>query len=88
MPPDPSEIEATGKKSATKTKAAPSAGGRKLPVAALAGLLAVLVLAAGGWFVWNRFMNKPAADPAATESIFARASSLAGAGKYDQAASH
>lgn len=86
VPPDPSEIAAAGKKSAAKTKAAPAAGtGRKLPVAALAGLLAVLVLAAGGWFVWNRFMNKPAADPAATESIFARASSLAGAGKYDQA---
>jgi tetratricopeptide (TPR) repeat protein len=35
--------------------------------------------------VWNRFMSKPASDPAVTQSIFARASSLASQGKYDQA---
>ena len=87
MPPDPSVAATGGKKTATaKSKAAPAAASaRKLPVGALAALLAILVLGGGGWFVWSRFMNKPEADPAATQSIFARASSLAATGKYDQA---
>lgn len=91
MPPDPDEIApaatTTGKKSGT-TKAAKAAApktAKKLPMGALAALLAVLVLGGGGWFVWSRFMSKPDADPAATQSIFDRASMLAANGKFDAA---
>jgi len=87
IPPDPGEAmpAASGKKSgAVKAKAAPKPA-RKLPLGAIAAVLAVLVLGAGGYFAWDRFMSKPEADPAQTQSIFARASALAGRGKYDQA---
>lgn len=89
MPPDPGTAAApaaAGKKAAAApSKAKAPAAGRKLPMGAIIAVLAVLVLGAGGYFVWSRFMGKPASDPAATQSIFARASSLAAKGKYDQA---
>jgi tetratricopeptide (TPR) repeat protein len=78
------EPRVSGKReAAAKTKSAAPA--RKLPLGALAAVLGLLVLGAGGWFVWNSFMNKPEVDPGATQAILARASSLAGSGKYDQA---
>lgn len=64
---------------------APKPASRKLPLGAIAALVGVLVIGAGGWFAWSRFMNKPEADPAAASAIFTRASSLASSGKYDQA---
>ena len=85
-PPPPSA--AAGKKTsgaAAASKAAPASSGRKLPMTAIIAVVALLVLAAGGWFVWSRFMSKPASDPAVTQAIFARASSLAATGKFDQA---
>ena len=85
VPPDAAPAAATRKGAAAKAKAAPAAGGRKLPMGALLAVLALAVLGAGGWFVWNRFMGKPESDPAATQSIFQRASTLAAQGKYDQA---
>ncbi|HYK00726.1 MAG TPA: tetratricopeptide repeat protein [Thermoanaerobaculia bacterium] len=88
MPPDPGAAPApaattkSGKqKAATKAPAA----GRKLPMGVIAAVLAVLVLGAGGWFVWSRFMNKPEAEQGAGQAIIARASALASTGKYDQA---
>ena len=87
VPPD-AATAAAGKKAGAATKARPAPaveGGRKLPVGAIAAVLALLVLGGGGWFVWTRFMSKPATDPAAAQSIFARASTLASQGKYDQA---
>lgn len=84
VPPDPSEMAARpGKKAAPAKAKAAAAGGRKLPVAAVIGLMVVLL--AGGWWVWQNFMSKPDIDTSATESIFARASMLAAQGKYDQA---
>jgi tetratricopeptide (TPR) repeat protein len=90
VPPDPDEIApaATRGKKAAAAKAAKTAApktAKKLPMGALAALLAVLVLGGGGWFVWTRFMSKPDADPAATQSIFDRASTLAANGKFDAA---
>jgi tetratricopeptide (TPR) repeat protein len=74
--------KASGKQPAAKT-AAPA---RKLPMGLIATILAVLVLGGGGWFVWNRFMNKPeTTDTAEGQAIIARASMLAKTGKYDQA---
>ncbi|HYI11366.1 MAG TPA: tetratricopeptide repeat protein [Thermoanaerobaculia bacterium] len=81
--PSPAAAPKSGKQAAAPAKAKGPA--RKLPVGALAAILGVLVLAAGGWFAWSRFMSAPEADPAATQAILARASMLASTGKYDQA---
>lgn len=80
------EEEVAPKKAAKKEirKAKPSAG-RKLPVGAIAGVLALLILGGGGWFAWNRFMNKPEADPATAEAVFTRAATLANRGAFDEA---
>jgi tetratricopeptide (TPR) repeat protein len=87
VPPSPSSAaSSSGKRetaSASKSKA-PS-GGRKLPMTAIAAVIGALLLLGAGWFVWSRFMSKPETDPAATQAILARASSLASTGKYDQA---
>jgi tetratricopeptide (TPR) repeat protein len=81
---DVAQPRVSGKReAASKTKS--TAPARKLPIGALLAVLAVLLLGAGGWYVWNTFMNQPEADPAATQGILDRASRLAGTGKYDQA---
>jgi tetratricopeptide (TPR) repeat protein len=85
VPPDTPPATAAKKGAPAKGKTAPAAGGRKLPMGAVLAVVALMVLGAGGWFVWNRFMSKPESDPAATQSIFQRASALAAQGKYDQA---
>ncbi len=88
LPPDPGAAPAAAATTKSgKQKAAPkaAAGGRKLPMGAIAAVLAILVLGAGGWFVWTRFMDKPEAEQGAGQAIIARASALASSGKYDQA---
>jgi tetratricopeptide (TPR) repeat protein len=89
LPPDPGtaarpEATTSKKLAAAKAAAAPAAK-RSLPIGAILAVLGILILGAGGWFVWSRFMNKPADDPAATQALFTRASSLAKRGQYDQA---
>ena len=86
VPPSPAAAPAaaktTGKQAAAKT-AAPA---RKLPMGLIATILAIVVLGAGGWFVYDRFMNKPEVDgTGAGQALIARASMLARTGKYDQA---
>lgn len=93
MPPDPDDapaaVPATSASGRQKAAAAPKAksSARKFPMTVLAGVLTVFVLGAGGWFVWNRFMNKPAEETNASagQSIMARASALANNGKFDEA---
>jgi tetratricopeptide (TPR) repeat protein len=89
-PPDPGAAAtpaqaARGKSGATAPVKGEATGGRRLPVGLLATIVALLVLGGGGWFAWNRFVKAPEADPAATGQTLARATALAGAGKYDQA---
>jgi tetratricopeptide (TPR) repeat protein len=80
IPPPPA---ATSKK---ETKPAKVAGARRpLPMTAIAAVVGALVIILGGWFVWSRFMNSPESEPGAAQAVIARASSLASAGKYDQA---
>jgi predicted negative regulator of RcsB-dependent stress response len=69
----------------TQIPKAKGRSGRKLPIGAIAAVLGVLILGAGGWYAWTHFMTKPEADPAATQAIFSRAGALARNGKYEQA---
>jgi tetratricopeptide (TPR) repeat protein len=87
IPPDVSGTApaATTKSGKQKAAAKAPAGGRKLPMGAIAAIVAILVLGAGGWFVWSRFMDKPEAEQGAGQALIARASALASTGKYDQA---
>ena len=94
IPPDPDELEepapakTAGKaKTATKPSKAvkPAGPPRKLPVGLIAAVLAVVLLAGGGYFFWTKFMSAPVENPAATTGIFSRAASLAAKGQYDKA---
>lgn len=88
IPPDPADAAAAsakGKKAAAPAKAKAPATARKLPVGAIAVVLALLFAGVGGWYVWQNFMSKPDTDSSATESIFQRASTLAASGQYDKA---
>jgi tetratricopeptide (TPR) repeat protein len=72
----------TGKVSRPKVSAPP----RKLPLATIGAVLGAIVLLAGGWFAWQRFQtSKPVVETGAGQAVIARATTLAGVGKYDQA---
>jgi tetratricopeptide (TPR) repeat protein len=74
----------TTKTAATKKTAAPAAA-RKTPTGLIAAILAAVLLLGGGWYVWSNFMNDADEQVGDTSAVFARASSLGKAGKYDQA---
>ena len=84
--PAPAAIPSPAKKVAKpKAGAAPAtakSGGR---MGVFATIAAVVIVAAAGWFVWTKYMSKPAHDPAATQSIFRQAGALAKRNQFDQA---
>ncbi|HEV7425988.1 MAG TPA: tetratricopeptide repeat protein [Thermoanaerobaculia bacterium] len=83
-PPDSPPATSAAKK-AVKTKAAPAPSKRSSSMGVLLTIAAVVIVAAAGWFVWSKYMSKPAEDPAATQAIFVQANSLAKRQRYDQA---
>jgi len=83
-PPDPVVAPIPAKKAATATTVAP-AKKRSASSGVLLTILAVMIIAAAGWFVWSKYMSKPSYDPAATQAIFVQANSLAKRQRYDQA---
>jgi tetratricopeptide (TPR) repeat protein len=89
LPPDPMAAPpaaaASGKKAAVKS--APAAAKKPLPLGLIGAVVGLVVLLGGGWFVWSKYMAKPAVDPAATGLILKEAQTLAQQGKYDQAMS-
>lgn len=80
--PVPAAKAAPAKKAA---KAKPAASGRKLPMGAIAALVGVLIVGAGGWFAWTKFGSGGESDSATALSVFNRASALAGSGRFDEA---
>jgi tetratricopeptide (TPR) repeat protein len=84
-PPDAAPISVPSKKP-VKTKAAPAGTAkRSASSGVLLTIVAVLIVAAAGWFVWSKYVAKPPYDPAATQAIFVHANSLAKRQRYDQA---
>ena len=67
-----------------KEKAAPSPR-RGSSMGIIATIAGVLVVAALGWFVWSKYMAKPAYDPSATEATIHQAEALAKRGRFDDA---
>ncbi|MGZ8829563.1 MAG: tetratricopeptide repeat protein [Thermoanaerobaculia bacterium] len=80
-PPAPAARRPAAGKAAPK----PSAASAKRPTALIAVVVIVLVVIAGGWFAWTKFMRHPATDPGAAHAAFDRATELSQQGKYDQA---
>jgi tetratricopeptide (TPR) repeat protein len=83
QPPEPAPApakKATAGKPITKAPVK-----KKTSMAPLAAVIAIVVLAAGGWFAWTKFANKTAIDPAATKAAFTQANTLAKRSQYDQA---
>ena len=70
------------KANAPVAQAAAKRGSSMGVIATIAG---VVIAAALGWFVWSKYMAKPAYDPSATQSTIHQAESLAQRGHYDEA---
>lgn len=86
LPPEPLAIPAPAPaKTSSKEKAVRPAGATRslMPVIVVVGLVAIL--GGGGWYVWQKFFNKPAETSAASEATLKQAEALAKSGKYDQA---
>jgi tetratricopeptide (TPR) repeat protein len=84
-PPDAPPPIAIPAKKAAKADAAPAAKTRSASTGILLTIVAVVVVAAAGWFLWSKYMAKPPYDPAATQAIFVQANSLAKRQRFDQA---
>jgi tetratricopeptide (TPR) repeat protein len=88
MPPEPAAVPAAPATKKEKEKAARAAvtTAKKSGVMTLVAVVGIVaVLGAGGWFAWQKFMNRPAETGAATQATFSQAAALAKRGKYDQA---
>jgi tetratricopeptide (TPR) repeat protein len=83
-PPDAPPLPIPAKK-VIPAKAAAPAKKRSASTGILLTIVAVVIVAAAGWFLWSKYMSKPPYDPAATQAIFVQANSLAKRQRYDQA---
>jgi tetratricopeptide (TPR) repeat protein len=84
-PPSAARKTAGAAKPAARPEPAPSSATSGSAMRAVIAVVVLAVLAGGGWFAWKKFMAKPPANTAATESIFTSANSLAQKGQYDAA---
>ncbi|HEX8169713.1 MAG TPA: tetratricopeptide repeat protein [Thermoanaerobaculia bacterium] len=94
IPPDPGTVAAappvqSGAKAkraaaATAPQARPATA-RRLPVGLLAAILGIVILAGAGYFAYTKFSGGDEPAPTTSQATFARASSLANSGKFDQA---
>ena len=88
IPPPPSADGAPAAAPAKEVKKAKAISPpRQLPTRAIAIVLGVLVLGAGGWFAYQKFFDKSDEETTSADSqaVLSRAKTLAGLGKYDDA---
>src|ERR1051326_5071069 len=87
MPPEPAAAPVAVPAKKKEKVARPAAGPAKKSgvMSLLVVVLIVAVLGAGGWFAWQKFVNKQPETAAASQATFRQASALAQRGKYDQA---
>ena len=52
---------------------------------AIVAVVILAIVAAGGWYGWQKFMSKPKTTSAASDAIFTTAASLGQKGQYDAA---
>jgi tetratricopeptide (TPR) repeat protein len=81
-PPEAVPAKKAAIKASTKPAPARRSGSSMGIVATIVG---VLIVAAIGWFVWTKYMAKPAYDPSATEATIHQAEALAKRGRFDEA---
>ena len=68
-----------------KAPAAPTPAKSGSRMGVLITIAAVVIVAVVGWFVWSKYVAKPAYDPSATQAIFRQADALAKRNRFDQA---
>ncbi len=81
-PPDPGSAKKPVKPKAEVSQT-PTKRGSSMGV--IATIAAVVIAAALGWFVWSKYVAKPAYDPSLTEATMHQAQALAKRGHYDEA---
>ncbi len=82
-PPDLTVPKISAKAKAPAAAPTPAKSGSRMGV--LITIAAVVIVAVVGWFVWSKYMAKPAYDPSATQAIFRQADALAKRNRFDQA---
>jgi tetratricopeptide (TPR) repeat protein len=82
-PPDLTVPKISAKAKAPAAAPTPAKSGSRMGV--LITIAAVVIVAVVGWFVWSKYMAKPAYDPSATQAIFHQADALAKRNRFDQA---
>lgn len=83
--PPTSAIPSPKAKSAAAPAPAKAKSKRGAPMGVIATILGVVVLAAAGWFGWQKFKPAAAAETAASQNVLTQAASLAARGQYDRA---
>src|SRR5205085_2720420 len=81
----PEPAAAAAKKAAAGKPVAKTPAKKSSSMMPIAAVIAVFVLAAGGWFAWSKLSHKSSVDPAASKAAFTPAAASAKRGEYDQA---
>jgi tetratricopeptide (TPR) repeat protein len=83
-PPEPAPASAK-KPVKTKAEISQTPAKRSSSMGIIATIAAVVIVGAIGWFVWSKYMAKPAYDPSLTAATIQQAQTLAKRGRYDDA---
>jgi tetratricopeptide (TPR) repeat protein len=81
----PPEAVPAAKKAVKAKQQASSKAKRGGSMGVIATIAIVLIVVAGGWYGYSKYMSKPAYDPSATQATFHQAEALAKRGRFDEA---